>query len=645
MKTSKVTCFSSVILALLVLLETNTHAAPAATNGLFGAFPSLEASVYDGNVAFTTWLIGGVDQIRNALLKQSEATRITTADLDRLRKAARAEAKLIGNPSGPARTLAQLESHATDQLPALERVLFDAPEPTSRRLAEQNLQTLQGEVALVGTARQQISIYPRRLEELASTIDAWLEFWSITQAARGLESTREQVADLVTQELGRWNELRNHEIAEILLARNHRIPEGLSADLRSDFQKMDHQLPRFQGDPQITPATTRPLVLSEATNGISILLETTHLASPTIRMTGPDGQITTLDVTSTGSHSYRSTWHPPFLENANWHKRAQKYGRADLGDWRLTIELRSNPSETGVELLTSSTSISLHAVAEAPHGVATVPLPGKSKFLKKYPREKDIPLEHQHHVFSILAYPVLGFPRDLLDAVFGTVDKIPYLSLPISLVYAGPGQLLCKPWWDEAYRPFAQQSAGYYAWTGRDHDQWQFFENGRTWYWPESEDAGFLSLLFYLGLGFPRDVLDAPFGVMDQIPLISTPISYVYAPLTLVTKPWYAQHYTMGNMKGQERVPYCRQSRPVICMGDWSEQSQWVFFENFKTTTFRSPDTDAQVKLQRRHRREMANYQASLRVAEARNEEIRNTCRITLHTDDTEQRFDDRVTR
>jgi hypothetical protein len=70
-----------------------------------------------------------------------------------------------------------------------------------------------------------------------------------------------------------------------------------------------------------------------------------------------------------------------------------------------------------------------------------------------------------------------------------------------------------------------------------------------------------------------------------------------------------------------------------------------VFFENYKTTTFRSPDTAEQTSRQQRHQREMAAYQEALRATAARNDEIRNSCIITLCPVENEAPGDDRVTR
>lgn len=633
------------LLTVLYVLSIGAEAAPTPTNRFFAPLPALDKSIYEGNIAFTTWLIEGVDRIRAALLKQTDLTQTSPAGLELLRSTVRADAAYLGSPSGPARELARFETQATEQISALESIVLNAPDPASRRIAEQNLSALRKQADLAATARQQLVVYAHRLDDLASTLDGWLTFWSVTQSARGPDQTRKQVAELIGKELERWDALRMQEIAENLLARNLQVPTGLPGSLRSAFEKIAGQMPRFAGDPRLTPDILRPLLEPEATNGISILLKTTHPANVRLLVTDSDGQTVSLDSTADGPLGYRAIWHPKFLSDTGWHRRAQKTGRAELGAWRFTIELRSNPAETGAALLTSSTSFSLHAKADAPQGLALIPQPGKPKFLRQYPREDDIPLEQKHNILSILTYPVLGFPRDLVDAVFGAVDKVPYLSMPISLVYAGPGQLICKPWWDDAYRPFTQQSAGFYAWTGNDQDDWQYFENARTWFKTQSDDAAFLAFFLYLGLGFPRDVADVPFGILDQVPVISTPISHLYAPLTVVTKPWYAPHYNRGAMKDQDRVPYCQQSRVVICPEDWSQQSRWVFFENFKTTTFRSPDTAEQDHRIQRHRKELAAYQSALQAAEARNAEIKDSCVISLTREEEERAADDHVTR
>mgnify|MGYP007106196473 CR=1 FL=1 len=616
--------------ATMLLLATTSRATPASTDTLFGPFPAAGDSVYAFNVAFTTWMLEGVQAVQTSLQQRMKNPRLNPGDLELLRKAAAADAARISAPLGPSLELARQIERATRQKPELERIVLSAPDANARQLAEQNIENLRREILILERARAQVAIQAQRMEELATAAESWTNFWALTESAKGPAPTRMQVTELLAKEAARWDAVYRREVAEALLARNFSIPEGLPPSLQGAFRVMVAQLPRFKDDLRITPNPIQPLFDAAATNGVAIIATTTRTTAPKLFIAEPGGTSRTLEMEPLSVNRYRAIWHPPFLKERGWLKKAASGGRQDLGVWNFRIELKSDATQTGVELVTASTTLSVRALAEAPLGIALQPTPKKSKFLRQYPDEEDVPLDNKHHLLSILSYPILGLPRDLVDAAFGTVDKIPYVAIPINLVYAGPGQLLCKPWWDEEYLPFSQQSAGYYSWTSKDNDDWQYFENLRTWYWPKSEDGGLLSFVFYLGLGLPRDVLDAPFGVIDQIPVISTPISHVYAPLTLATKPWYAERYTGGEMKGKARVPYCEQSKSVVCTGDWWDQSRWVFFENFKTTTFRSPNVEKQARLAARHRKEMSAYTESVRQVEEANNKIRSACVITL---------------
>ena len=101
--------------------------------------------------------------------------------------------------------------------------------------------------------------------------------------------------------------------------------------------------------------------------------------------------------------------------------------------------------------------------------------------------------------------------------------------------------------------------------------------------------------------------------------LFSMPVSYVYQPVTLATKPWYAERYSTGLKEGRKRVPYKDQSKNVIGMTDWWEKSRWVFFENYKTTTFRSPNHDRQSRERARYREAAAQHRQAISAHETRN--------------------------
>ena len=165
-------------------------------------------------------------------------------------------------------------------------------------------------------------------------------------------------------------------------------------------------------------------------------------------------------------------------------------------------------------------------------------------------------------------------------------------------------------------------------------DDWEYFENARTWNWPREPGGQFVMGIFYLALGLPRDVVDIPIGWLDQIPYVTMPISYAYEPVTLFTKPWYAGEYTSGEKRGMIRVPYCKQSKNVIGLTEWQKQSCWVFFENLKTTTFRSPNYQKQTRLIDRYKDAVTKFQKSVDEVEAKNQEIRESVLVELKTQD-----------
>ena len=623
----------AVVCSLIVGMP--ARAASPTADTFFGPISWPQDSTYTYNVSFSTWLLGGVDSIRSKLQRLADAFLVPPSELQTLKAMAIEEARRMGSATGAVQTIERRIAEGNEQILGLQRIARAAPDDSGRRLAERNLEALRQELALLEGARERLSTYSRRLEELAATAETWAEFWSVTERARGDAQTRKQIADLAAKELQRWDALYRREIAETLLARNLRIPEELPAPLLAAFRKMASNLPRLQGGIQISPQQIHPLYEAAPTGGISFVLTTTAATRTRILVTGPDGTSTHLDSVEIAPRRYRAEWKPPFLTDNTWRSKIRKSGRIPLGDWRFTVELHSTPETTGAELLTGMTNFSLQAALEAPLGVSLQTPPRKPSFLREYPREEDIPLEQRHHVLAILSYPILGLPRDLIDSVFGAIDKVPYVSLPINLIYAAPGQLLCKPWWDDEYRPFAEQSAGFYAWGARDTNSWQYFENYLTWVVPENRADADMAALLYIGLGFPRDAVDAVFGGLDQIPYVTTPLMYLYQPLTVLTKPWYSDRYRFGQLQGKKRVPYCEQSKHVICLDDWWTQSRWVFFENYKTTTFRSPNVEKRDRLVRRHRGEMAAFQQAVRATEDRNEKVRSSCVISLQPAET----------
>ena len=611
----------------------------------FGAFPPATESVHTYNVTLTSWLLDSIEATRSALARLSESRHLSPDDVTEFRSIVRNDGAHLRDDGGAGQTPKQAITSAQKQVPALEQILRQAPDAASRRQVERNIAALRLEIELLEGAQQRAAVYARRLEDLDAAAGSWLGFWKVTEAARGTDVTRRQLADLVAQEERAWSKLHRREITEAILSRGYQIPPELPSRLQESFRQVERQLPRLRGELNMGPNSIYFLDAADITNGVSILFETSCEARGFVTVTGPEGDPIRLEATETATRSYRATWHPPFLSDTTWHDQIGRTGHDSLGAWQFRIEVLSDLETAGCEVVTDSSNLVLVAAAKAPLGLSMEPPPRKPKFLKKYPHEQDIPLKNKHHYLAILSYPILGLPRDAVDAVFGVVDKIPYVSLPINLVYAVPGQLLCKPWWDDEYKPFAQQSAGYYSWGGWDHDDWRYFENAKTWYWPKEDGASFFSGILYIGLGLPRDIVDVPFGWLDQIPYLTTPVSYLYGPVTVATKPWYADRYTLGKMKGEARVAYCEQSKHVVCFGDWWEQSQWVFFENFKTTTFRSPNTRKQTRLQARHREELAAYQKSVRANEERNATIRDSCIITLGPPEARVQTDRPVTR
>lgn len=299
-------------------------------------------------------------------------------------------------------------------------------------------------------------------------------------------------------------------------------------------------------------------------------------------------------------------------------------------DW----EIATTNLVSGDRFVTQTGSMRVAVSAAAPKGIALDAPPKNPRILERYSSESDIPLGNRHHVLSYIGYPVLGFPRDLVDSVFGVVDKVPYVSVPINFIYAGPGQLLCKPWWDDEYASFSEQSAGFLSWNEwKTGGEWEYFENARTWYWPENDFGSFLMGIVYIPLGLPRDLIDMPFGWLDQIPYVSMPVTYVYEPVTLVTMPWYAERYTAGEKDGRQRVPYAEQSKNVIAGTQWWKQSRWVFFENCKTTTFRSPDHEGKERLQAEYRETAASYERTMAEWRQKKAEIADTFVIRVQTE------------
>jgi hypothetical protein len=598
-------------------------------------FPDLEpesASVRAFNLRYTEWLLSGQDAVARGLAGCA-ASPVTNAErIETLLSALRQDATMLSNRDGPFTAITKWAITADREVQRMRSRLNSEADPSVMAESRVNLGFMERELAIVGPAADKPSEYAERIEQLIERIGEWLRLWESTERVTGVDAARRQVQPLMAAEAERWRGYARLELATAMRMRNYKIPGETPPALRARFQDVLRRLPILSRAPSVQPPLIHPLA-GDSPSALGIEFETTVPADVRLSMRVNGARPVDLNVESAGRGTYKAAWQPYFLSNMRWQRRLRKRPELALGEWRLDWQIATTNLVSGDRFVTQTGTVHVAVTAAAPKGSVLDVAPRKPRILKRYSSESDIPLGNRYDVWSYISYPILGFPRDLLDSVFGVVDKVPYVSIPINFVYAAPGQLICKPWWDDEYTPFSEQSAGFLSWDEwKTGGEWEYFENARTWYWPDNAFGCLIMGILYVPLGLPRDLLDMPFGWLDQIPYVSMPVSYVYEPVTLVTKPWYAQRYTTGDEEGRQRIPYAEQSKNVVDGAQWWEHSRWVFFENYKTTTFRRPNHEGQARRRAKYREASAAYERAMAEWQQKNAEIAETFVIRLQT-------------
>ena len=574
----------------------------------FGALGPEQASLCVFNLINTGWLISGLDAISSDLLAMASSATVTAEEIEGLRARLQQDAAILGDLDGPFTTITRWKITAEREIHRAKSRLFSEADANVLARSRAQLSLMEMELSIISPAAGRMEETTKRIMRLANRVGDWLRTWESSDKVTGVEAARRQVQPLMAAEAEKWRGYAQMELASALKMRNFEIPVETPPGLRERFVEIMRYLPLMAGAPSVTPSVIHPLSGS-IPEALAVELRTTAPGEVRLTLRADKAQLVELKAESPDGRSFCTAWRPDFLTDSRWQRNLRKQPEMALGEWRLDWEIATTNLVPGDRFVTQTGTVHIAASATAPKGIALEDAPRKPRILERYTSESAIPLNNRHHIFSYIGYPILGFPRDLVDSVFGVVDKVPYVSIPVNFVYAAPGQLVCKPWWDDEYTSFSEQSAGFISWNEwKTGGEWEYFENARTWYWPENDFGSFIMGIFYLPLGLPRDLVDVPFGWLDQIPYVSMPISYVYEPVTLVTKPWYADRYTDGEKKGRPRTPYRDQSKNVIGLTEWWDKSRWVFFENYKTTTFRSPNQDKQARLRAEYLEAAATY-------------------------------------
>lgn len=595
--------------------------------GYFGSLQSEATALLAFNLEYVDGLSAGYANLANSLSQLSSSGTMDVSQLEQMRKRLLEDYTTLSNQEGALfKAIVKWLVTAEQEVRRMRSMLKNNPDADLQK----NLSLMELEMTIVQKHQKASALHAGRVDKLSSQLLNWQLMWKSTERITGIDSARQQVQPLIKEEAEKWHGFLRMELVSALANRNFGIPEETPARLRQRFLEVLTQVPRLSGAISVSPETIRPLA-PDPPGQVSFEMQTTLPGKVQMRIRDKDEQVIELPVEKLDERRYKATWQPDFISDTQWRSKLRKQRSVSLGEWQLDWEIKTELLLPDKSYVTPKGSVAIAVSASAPKGVALSKLPEKPYILQYYQSEENIPLKNKYHFFSFVAYPIFGLPRDLVDTVFGIIDKVPYVSIPVSFVYAAPGQLLFKPWWDEEYTPFSEQSAGFLSleeW--KNGGEWEFFENSRTWYWPKNPFGVFAMFNFYMVLGFPRDVLDVPFGCIDQIPYLGMPISYVYQPVTLLTKPWYCDHYTTGKKKGMPRTPYRDQSKNVIGLTEWWEHSNWVFFENFHTTTFRSPNVKKRERIKSDYRKAEKQYRLVMESYYKENQEIRDTFVVTL---------------
>lgn len=598
----------------------------------FGTLNSEQASVRAFSLTSTEWMVSGFDSVSRDLSDTSSSRAATSQNVEGLRARLQSAAVMLSDRDGPFTTITRWKITAEREVHGAASRLKDETDPDALARSRAQLALMERELAIIGPAADRLDEIAKGITCLADKVGDWLRTWESSERVTGIDAARRQVQPLMAVEAEKWRGYARTELATALKMRGYEIPAETPSALRARFEEIMRQLPLMAGEPSVTPSDIRPLS-STVPDALAVELRTTAPGEVRLTLRANKAQPVELKTESPDERSFRAAWRPDFLSDSRWHRNLRKRPEMALGEWRLDWELSTSALAADTRFVTQTGTVQIAVSASAPKGIVLEDAPRKPRILERYESESAIPLDNRQHIFSYIGYPILGFPRDLVDSVFGVVDKIPYVSIPINFVYAAPGQLICKPWWDNDYTSFSEQSAGFLSWhEWKTGGEWEYFENARTWYWPENDFGNFIMGIFYLPLGLPRDLVDVPFGWLDQIPYVSMPVSYVYEPVTLVTKPWYAERYTAGVKERHERVPYKDQSKNVIGLTEWWDKSRWVFFENYKTTTFRSLNHEKQARRRGEYREAAANYRLAVEANRAENEAIADSFTVRVET-------------
>lgn len=619
---SLIAFLASFIVALPALAEDGAKAGHLP--GYFGSLQSDAASLRAFNLEYVDWLSDGYAKIAYHLAQMSSSRTVDADQLEQMRQGLLQDNTMLDSQEGPLfkatvkwLLTAEREVH---RMKSMLKGSQDADLP-------KNLSQMEMEMAIVQEHHKTPAVHASRVENLSSQLWDWLQIWRSAERITGADSARRQVQPLIKAEAEKWRGFLRRELISALKMRNYEIPDETPAELQQCFHEVIKLLPKLSEAPSISPKTIRPLA-SDLPGQISIEMQTSVPGNVQMRISGKDMQAIELPVETLEGLRYKATWQPDFVSNTQWQSELREQRAISLGEWQLDWEISTEALLPGESFVTQSGSIAIAVSASAPKGTVLGKSPAKPYILQHYQSEKDIPLQNRYHFLSFVVYPILGFPRDLVDTVFGAIDKVPYVSIPVSFVYAAPGQLLFKPWWDKEYTPFSEQSAGFLSWDEwKNGGEWEFFEYTRIWGFPKHDPFGALFVFaLYLGMALPLDMVDVPFGLIDQIPYLGMPVSYAYMPVTLISKPWCCSHFN----DGKKRRPYKDQSKNVIGLTEWWEKSNWVFFENCRTTTFQSPNDKKQARIQSDYRKAEKQYRQTMENYHATNQGIRDSFVVSI---------------
>ena len=595
----------------------------------FPKFDGSYESVHDCNLAFVEWLLVGINSIRGDLEYLANQSSLNGYNLQHFKSRVGLDMpKLMeGSDAHNCVTRAMLlidQSTRKRLADLLHRVT-----PQYSSVVADNILRSDKELVYLTRNLDRINSFGKLVNDMHLKTLAWDTFWVNTSALYGDDEAQRQLSKVIAKDADLWNSLIKREVAEYLLTRDRNDVSKFSPEVRRLFDSAGKWLPVLERDISVAPLSFNPLINEPDRPDVYLSFNTSCPGDVRVFVCQEGATKSRLIVTDTGNNTYRCRFSPECLSSQQLIRKMDQHPSVDFGKWRIEVEVWTTEIGSGYEICSDLSRAGLTISGHAPLGTRPSDFPVRSGILAKYAREEDIPVGYRCNLLSYIYYPILGFPRDVVDAVFGVVDKIPMVSAPVNTVYAGFGQPLFKPWWSDQYVPFSRQSAGYMSITEMGHDEWIFFENAQVVHFSgDPSDIG--TALGYALVGLPFDLIDIPFGWFDQIPYIGMPTSYAYEPVSYLTKPWYAKRYQRGRHKWERRIPYSQQAKNVIDVGDWWNESGWVFFENFKCSHFKAPETEKVEEEKKRFREALATYSREIELVGNHNRKVRENCEVVL---------------